>query len=134
MRLIVDTNVLITFFWKHNFFEKMLGNIDIEFFSPSYAIEEIEKHKEYIIDKSKIDNDSYNNIKIKLIDKINFVDVNLYQDFFSSIKLSDDNKDDIDFIALAIVIKGIIWSNDKNLKKQDYALVLSTFEIVDIIE
>jgi len=43
MRLVVDSNVLFTFFWKNFVFRNILDK-SVELFSPEYALEEINKY------------------------------------------------------------------------------------------
>ena len=41
MRIIVDTNILFSFFWKKSILKELLNNPSLELFSPEFALEEI---------------------------------------------------------------------------------------------
>ena len=44
------------------------------------------------------------------------------------------DKDDVDFIALALKLNLPIWSNDKDLKKQTLAKVYTTKEVISLLD
>ena len=54
MKLVVDSNVLFTLFWKNSIFSKISLRQDLELFAPEFAIEEINKYKKEIMHKTKI--------------------------------------------------------------------------------
>ena len=131
MRLVVDTNVLMTFFWKNSKTRKliMLGN-SLELFSPEFALDEIKKHKDEILKKTNISEEEFNVIRIELAISIKFYPVIFYKDFLKqSLDISPD-KNDIDFFALALKLDLPIWSNDKNLKNPDMIKIISTKELL----
>lgn len=43
------------------------------------------------------------------------------------------DKDDVDFVALALKLNLPLWSNDSRLKEQSLVKVLSTRELVEIL-
>ena len=51
MEFIVDTNVLLTFFWKNSTFKKISLMQELDLFSPEFALKEINKHSDEIIKK-----------------------------------------------------------------------------------
>ena len=58
---------------------------------------------------------------------------NIYPFLKQAKKISPDPKD-VTYIALALAIDAIIWSNDKRLKKaQTQVPVLTTAEILDLL-
>ena len=44
MLLVVDMNILFSFFKKHSTTRKLLTNPNLELYSPKYALEELSKH------------------------------------------------------------------------------------------
>ena len=53
MKLVVDSNVLFTFFWKGSVFKNFLDT-PIQLFSPEYALEEINKYSLEIMKKTSL--------------------------------------------------------------------------------
>lgn len=66
MNIVVDTNVLITFFWKHSVFQKILAKGYFTLYAPEYALEEINKYQRHILEKTQITIDEFNKKKREL--------------------------------------------------------------------
>jgi len=142
MRLVVDSNVLFTFFWKDSAFRNIL-NKSIELFAPEYALEEINEHSSEIIKKTSCSESEFKKLKTDLALKVVFVPLEEYSsDFPRVISMADQliNEEytefvkDIDFFALAVKISCPIWSNDKLFKKQSKLLVFTTKEIIELFD
>ncbi len=143
MDLVVDSNVLFTFFWKNSTFRKISTIQELELFVPLYALEEIDKYATYIITKTELSNEEFKQLKKELAIIIRFISEKEYKSFInkadSLIKSlpKDDYLElshDIDFFALALKLKCPIWSNDKLLKKQSKVKILNTKDIILLID
>ena len=141
MKLVVDSNVLFTFFWKNSAFNKLSTNQNLAFFSPEYALEEINKYAFEIIKKSKIFKDDFTKLKKELALLVEFISLKEYSHLFKEAELLIKNPSkneasellgDIDFFALALKLNSIIWSNDYLFKKQSTIKVVTTKEILDL--
>ena len=58
-KLVVNTNVLMTFFWKSSVFRKVVHGQELELLSPEFALEEINKHENEIKKKADINNEEF---------------------------------------------------------------------------
>lgn len=131
MKIVVDTNVLMTFFWKGSVFERIVKHFEIDCYSPEYALEEINKYKEHIIKKAKITKKEFDEKKLELAIYVTFVSLEEYQENLKkALKISPDSND-IDFFSLALTLKSPIWTNDKELKKQYKIPIFSTEELLE---
>jgi len=54
MILVVDTNILFSFFWKNSFIKKILTFPKEKFISPEIAFIELKKYSSLIINKTKL--------------------------------------------------------------------------------
>lgn len=142
MRLVVDSNVLFTFFWEDSVFRELSSEKDLMLFSPEYALEEINKHSLEISKKAGISTKEFKIIREQLALILGFVPLKEYSSHLKKVKslvknLPKDTQnkllDDIDFFALALKLKCPIWSNDKALKKQKKIAVLTTEELCKLI-
>ncbi|MBI2043295.1 hypothetical protein HYT25_02820 [Candidatus Pacearchaeota archaeon] len=132
MKFVVDTNVLFTFFWDNSFTRGILLDQDFEFFAPEYALEEINDKTNEIIRKTGISHDKFKELRTDLAICVEFIPTGEYSDFLQ--KVSDiPDKNDADFVALALKLKLPLWSNDKQLKKQSLVKVYSTKEILKLL-
>ena len=73
MKLVVDTNVLITYFWSSSFFHSLATSQDFEFVSPEYALEEIKKHSNEIIRKAKTSEKEFDQFRYNLAVCVEFI-------------------------------------------------------------
>lgn len=59
MKLVVDTNILISALIRDSIDRKIVFTSDFEFHVPEYAFSEIKKYKGMIMSKSKLDEANY---------------------------------------------------------------------------
>jgi len=63
---------------------------------------------------------------------VTFINYESYSDFLDiAIRITPDPKD-VDFVALALKLNAILWSNDRELKKIPVLEVLNTREIIEM--
>jgi len=142
MRLVADSNVLFTFFWKNPALRGILRQ-DAQLFSPEHSLYEIEKHRQGIIEKTRITDDEFASLLYLMKHDVEFVPRSAYERYFADVeKLAGvfpaperaSVMKDCDFLALALLLRCPLWSNDKLLKKQSSVAVFSTREIVRLTE
>ena len=133
MKLVLDTNILYSFFWRSSLVKKLLL-ADHELYAPEFAIEEIEKHKSEILQKTKLTSDEFKEFKEKLQKVIEFVPFSKYADSVpEAFNLMPEHAKDIDFIALAINLGASILSKEKRLKKQSKVKIFDENDIQKLI-
>ena len=142
MKLIVDTNVLITYFWNRSVFSQIASEKKIALIAPEYALEEINKHSKEIMQKSKTNSKEFKNKKIRLAELVEFKPIEDYLQSLKEVKKlisqhkTKDKEEllkDLDFLSLAQKEKCALWSNDKLLKEQNEIIVLNTKELINLI-
>ena len=74
MRIVIDTNVLFSFFWKESITRKLIINLQDSLITPKKAKEELKKHSKEIIQKLGIDDKEFNKSLNELEKTINFID------------------------------------------------------------
>lgn len=104
-----------------------------EFIAPKFVLKEFYKYKEECLKKSKLSERDFEYRKDYVFSKIKFIELYEFKSFFKeAIKICKD-KDDVPYFALALKLKLPLWSNDKELKKQDEVRVLSTKDLIEIL-
>ena len=130
MKFVVDTNILISALLKGGLSREILTSLDFSFFTPSFALSEIIKYKEYICKESSLTEEQFNSVLNKIFEYIKIIPTEKYQSYINqSVSLIDDNKD-ISFLACAIALNASILSDDKHFKKQKKVKVFTTEEFV----
>ena len=136
MRLVVDTNILFTFFWKNSSTKELLHKFHEKGFflySPKYSLGEIKKYHDEIIARAKISPNEFEKLFKELSSIVKFLSLDRYNDFFGVALDACPDPDDVDFFALALKLGCPLWSNEKQLKNQDKVDVINTKELIDLV-
>ncbi|MFA5797613.1 MAG: PIN domain-containing protein [Candidatus Woesearchaeota archaeon] len=130
MKLVVDTNILFSYFWRYSITRRILLSQNMELVAPEFALEEINKYKKDIITKNNLTTEEFEHIKFDLAIAITFIPLEKYAASFKVALSVCPDPNDIDFFALAITLKLPIWSNDTKLKEQNKIKILTTTELL----
>lgn len=138
MKVVIDTNVLITCFWKGSVFRSLVQKSNLELYAPAYALEEIRKHREEIRKKVRLPLVEFAKTLQDLHMLVTFVSLHEYSQHFSEVLAiakhfphsENEILNDIDFLALAVHLDCLLWSNDALLKRQPLVSVVTTKEFI----
>ena|SRR3989344_8525495 len=133
MKFVVDTNVLIAYFWEHSTTRKILQHPKLQLFTTGYSFVEIENHSEHILKNAKITRDIFKKNVEELKSIVTIVQIEEYQTSFSKAKMITPDKNDIEFIALALSMSISLWTNDEELKQQEEVDIITTREVIEIL-
>jgi predicted nucleic acid-binding protein len=129
MRLIVDANILFSFFKKDSFTRRfILSHPEIELFTSLYVFEELEEHKEEIKSKARIDDTVYELSTREILEYVTIVPLEEFKKFWEDAKQISPDPDDVEYLAVALSLDCAIWSNDKDLKEEQSRIVVVTTE------
>ena len=129
MRLVVDTNILFSFFKKDSFTRRfILSHPEIELFTPLYVFEELEEHKDEIKSKAKIGDIVFELSKKELREYVTVVPLDEFKDFWEEAKQISPDPDDVEYLAVALSLDCAIWSKDRDLKEKQFRVVVVTTE------
>jgi predicted nucleic acid-binding protein len=131
MRIVVDTNILFSFFKNDSLTKKLLEREDFKLISPSVALTEIIKYKRDILKKTGINENKFEKVFSELKERVCFIDEEYFKFTINEALVISPDKKDAFFLALCLKEDLVLWSNDKELKKQDRVLVLNTTEIME---
>ncbi len=139
MKIVVDTNIIFSGLLNTN---GAIGELLInsknafEFYSCSYMRFEIQKHWEKLKKVSKLSDQQLTDARFHLFSRLKFVNEDLIPGAIweKALKLTHDiDIDDTDFVALAIYLKGGLWTGDKELynglKKRKFKKVFNTLDL-----
>jgi predicted nucleic acid-binding protein len=138
VRLVADTNIILSALLKDgSFIAEMMKTSGIQIYFPEYGLAEISAYKSYILSKRERSSAKQNfDYALKfLLESVIVVPDELYS---SRIKEAAELMKDIDekdsaFLALALQLGSPVWSNDKHFAKQKAAKVLSTKDVLQLI-
>jgi predicted nucleic acid-binding protein len=132
MKCVVDTNILFSFFKKDSLTRKFLLSSN-NFISSSLALTELKKYSSIIISKFSISEREFLIELNRLKKYVKFFPSHFYKEHLRLALSISPDKDDADFLALCIKMQFPLWSNDKELKKQDKVTILSTEDLIQIL-
>ncbi len=132
MKLVIDTNIIISALIREGITRKMVLFPGIKLFTPEITFNEIENHIGIITTKSKLPKDDIQQILNVLRKNIKTIPESRWWNHFNQATNVIGKKDpkDVPFIAvaLALTVDGI-WSNDKDFESQSIFKVWKTTEL-----
>jgi len=134
MELVIDANILMSaLIATEGKTYDLIFNDRIRLFSVDKLLEELEKYKSEILEKSGLSGYDFDIFVSLISSEIEFVSYSEINKFIpESEKISPDSND-TEYFALALKLRCAIWSNDKKLKNQDKVIVYSTNDLLKII-
>ncbi len=126
--VVLDSNIIFSALIKKSKTRDIILSDLFELYAPEYIFNEITKHKELLLKKSKLDRGNFDALLLLLQKHIHLVSKDKYnekmaiaEDILRNIDITDSP-----FLALALALNCSIWSNDGHFKQQDKVLVYTT--------
>ena len=130
MRLVIDANVVFAALIRRGKTTEIIFHEKSELYAPDKLLEEIYKYKELILRKSSLDEDEFIQVLTRLQKKITMIPQSHFIHYLDlASRISPDVKDS-EYIALALELGIPLWTNDKELKKQQLVPVIFTQDLV----
>ena len=132
MKIVLDSNILFSALVKDSKTRRIILEYEGFFLFPQFIFEEMEKHIEELLKKSKLSKQEFNTLLTTLLKKVVIVPNDVLLPFRRKALdiVKNIDKDDVLFVACVLAYpESIIWSNDKKLKTQKSIRVLNTNEI-----
>ncbi len=131
MRIVLDNNIIFSLMNPKSIASYIFFFLDAEIFVPEFIQVEFNKYKEVCLLKSGLSEYEFGLRQEEIEEKIKFVKLSAYEDFFKESLNVLADPDDVDFLALALFTNSVIWSNDLHFKQQSLVKVFSTSELID---
>ena len=136
MNIILDSNILFSALIKDSVTRRLILEYDGFFLFPEFIFDEMIKHKDELLMKSKMNSGDFNKLLKLLMKKVIIMPNNTIASYKAeSLKIIGKiDQNDAIFIACALAYQdSIIWSDDKKLKEQNKVIILNTKEIISFI-
>ena len=130
MQITIDANILFAALIKGGETRKILTKPELRIFAPTFIFAELLKYKSEILKKSKGGEDELNYFIAILLKNISLVNEDELIPFISAAKTLTTDTKDILYFACALYKDTLIWSNDKQFKKQKRVKILTTEEMI----
>ncbi len=137
MKIVLDSNILFSALIKDSATRQLILKYENTFLFPSYIFNEFEAHKDELMIKSKMGKKEFDKLLELLLKKVLIIPdeaLKAYREEAIEIVKGID-KDDAVFVACALAYpESVIWSDDKDLKKQKKIKIVSTTEMVTLLK
>ena len=133
MKLVVDTNILVSFFRPNpvNEFISKSKFFNLQLFSSEYMIEELKKNKPDVLKYSGLNLKQFNEKLSELLLFLKLLPESSCKKFESQAKQLTHDKD-VPVFALALSLNCPIWSNEPSFKQQSKIPILSTKDMIKL--
>jgi predicted nucleic acid-binding protein len=137
MKLVIDTNRLVAALIKSSVTREIILSDKFDLYSPDYILTEIERNRDFIIKKAKINIKDFEEILLTLLYHIHLVPFKEFKDnYMEAFKImSEVDPDDTTFLALGLTLKvDGIWTEDNDFNNQKILKVYSTKDLLEMME
>ena len=136
MKFAVDANIMVSFF-RNNPVNNLIVNykfFKLDLFTSDVNIKELRKNKGNILKYSGLDSEQFNVKLNELQAFIKIIPLESCKEFKNEAKSLAPHDKDIPIFALAWKLSCAIWSNELSFKSQDKINVVSTRDIIELLE
>ena len=137
MQLIVDANVLLSAFLKKAVTREFRLDVRLDLAAPEYLLSETLRHLQNttaIRKRINLSADQIQTLFLLLTQRIQVFSKNTYKPFMEEALMLAPHREDAPYLALSLLLKAAVWSNDKRLKGQGVVVVSSTHELFVILQ
>lgn len=132
MKLVVDTNVLLSALIANSATRTLLFSIDDPLVAPEGLKRELDRHDQLVREKSGLDDTELDALTSRLFSHVEFVphpelEANREE---AADALADVDSDDVIFLATALSVDGAVWSDDRHFQAQDLVPVVTTEDVL----
>ena len=132
MELVVDANVIISsLISPAGKTSEILFSDKLKLYAPEYLLEEIDRYKKEISEKSGLSIEEINVLLSLISLNLELVPFSEFEEFIENASKICHDPDDREYFALSLKLKCPLWSNDKKLK-QGSLKVLTTSELLKV--
>ncbi len=136
MEVVIDANILFAALIRDSHTRHLIRDNNLQLYSPDYLLREIEKYMKVITAKSEMSEEKVKEFLELFITQtgIKIISSEVFDHHIDhSLEISPDPKD-APYLALCLHRKCPLWSNDKQLKKQEFVQVFNTEELTAQLE
>lgn len=133
MKLVVDTNILLSALIKDSLTRKILLHPKFEFYVPEHVFHEIELMKDEIIRRSRINENEFYIVLSTISTNIITTPKTDFTSYIPKARkiIGSIDPNDVPFIALALSFDNDgIWTNDKHFLRQKVVKVWRTEDLI----
>jgi predicted nucleic acid-binding protein len=132
MKIIIDSNILISALIKDSTTRAIIVKSGWAFYYPEISFHEIRKYKELVLTKSGMTEQEYRKLVTVLLQYIQLLPLEAFQEHIPAAanELAHVDPGDVVFLAAAVSVGGVVWSDDAHFDRQHLVKNLKTGDVV----
>ncbi len=136
MRLVVDANIVVAGLIKNGITRELMLNDELNLYTSDFIFIELFKHIKEIAKKADIAiNEFIDMAEILIFESgLKTITTDEVRPFIDTANKISPDIDDALYFSVALKLNCAIWSNDKELKNQNYVKVYSTSDLVKMLK
>jgi predicted nucleic acid-binding protein len=134
MELVIDSNIVISALIRDSLTRKIILDSNHRFYAPEFLRTEIEKYEGLITEKSNLNKKGLETVLSLVLSEVEVLPIESYEDKLSKAEnlIGKEDIKDVPFLAVALHKECRIWSDGKDLNKQEKVEVETTEEIIEL--
>lgn len=135
MKVVVDANILFAALIKNNHTRHLLLHPGLELYVPEYLFDEIKKHIGTLTSKTGLSGSEVSELLDNLL-SIGQIQTLAFEDFQKLLPKAESISPDLadaPYLALCLLLRCPLWSNDARLKEQELVKVITTAELSKLL-
>ncbi len=129
MKVVADANVLFASLLKDSLSRKIWFSEKISLCSPAFVVREVLKHKQEMREKYGGSEEEFNLLLQKILERLILVPDGELTPYLPAASSLTTDQDDWLYLACALKEDALIWSEDKEFKKQKRVAVKTASEL-----
>lgn len=136
MELVVDANILVSGLLRNGITRAIMLSNKFDLYTSDFIFIELFKHIKELAKKADMPKNEFKDMAEILIIESNIKTITKdeVKPFIETANNISPDIDDALYFSVALKLNCAIWSNDKELKKQNYVKVYSTSDLIDILK
>jgi len=131
----MDANIFVAALLKDSVMRELIVYSPYNLLFPEIIFDEIEEHKEELIEKSGLSEQEFNQLSLRLLNHVKIISNNLTVPHKQEAKriINHIDSDDVPFIATRLAFNYCpIWSDDAHFQQQNEIEILTTEQLVSM--
>jgi len=136
MELVVDANILVSGLIKDGITRELMLNNDLDLYTSDFIFIELFKHMKELAKKADMTINEFNDMAEILIveSDLKTITKDEARSFIDTANTISPDIDDALYFSVALKLNCAIWSNDKELKNQNYVKIYSTSDLIKMLK
>lgn len=133
---VVDANVTFSALMADGATRRLMLNVDCPLAAPEPTYEEIAEHHSLIQEKAGLNPEAVDELLERLFEHVNLVPESELAPYVPDAKeiIHHHDPDDVVYVAAALAVDGVIWSDDTDFHRPDVREEIVAFRTEDVVE